>query len=73
MPTRDEKDKFSLMIEEEARKLNVSHIEMIVEYCERSGMEMEVAGSLLNSVLKGKIELEARELRYLPKQSVLPI
>jgi hypothetical protein len=36
-------------------------------------MEVEVAASLLNTALKSKIELEARELRFLPRQGHLPL
>jgi hypothetical protein len=73
MPSKEEKDTFSLMIEEKATQLGISYMEMIVEYCTSSGMEIEVAASLLNSTLKARIELEARDLRFLPKMSVLPL
>jgi len=73
MPSKDEKDAFSVMIEEQAIVLGITHMDMITEYCQRSGMEIEVAASLINPILKAKIELEARALRYLPKHSVLPL
>jgi len=73
MPTREEKDTFSLMIEEKALKLKINHMDAIVDYCSKSGMEIETAASLLNSTIKSKIEIEARQLRFLPRTGQLPI
>ena len=63
--TRDERNKFSAIIEEMVIKHNTSVMESIINYCEDTGLELEVAGSLVNSVLKLKIEEEAKNLRYL--------
>ena len=73
MTTREEKNAFSLMIEEKAIKLNVKYMEAILHHCEETGLEVEVAGSLVNSILKAKLENEARELRFLPRSSKLPL
>ena len=63
--TRDERNKFSEIIEEMILKYHTSVMESIINYCEETGLELEVAGSLVNSVLKTKIEEEAKKLRYL--------
>ena len=73
MPTRDEKDKFSVMIEELTINEGVTHMEAIVDYCSKTGLEVEVAATLVNANLKSKLESEARALRYLGKSSALPI
>jgi len=73
MPTKDEKNKFSLMIEEIATKEGITHMEAITDYCAKTELEVEVAAQLINPTLKSKIELEARTLRYLPKDSTLPV
>jgi hypothetical protein len=73
MPTREEKDNFSIMIEERAQSLSITHMDAIIDYCKRSGMEVEVAASLLNTTIKSKIETEARDLRFLPRIGVLPL
>jgi hypothetical protein len=70
MPTREEKDNFSIMIETKAEQLGIGSMDMVIEYCSRSGMELEVAASLLNPILKAKIEDEARNLRFLPKKGL---
>ena len=73
MPTREEKNAFSLLIEEVVARSGISHMEAITDHCERTGLEVEVAATLVNPTLKAKIELEARQRRYLPKDSTLPV
>lgn len=72
MPTKDEMMKFAVAIEEIVSKTDYNHIEAIVEYCKETGMEIEVASSLVNSNLKSKIEMDAQDLNLLPKTNRLP-
>lgn len=67
MATRDEKNNFSMMIEQRAINQNIGCMEAILDYCEESGLEPESAATLLNMSLKARIEEEAKELRFLPK------
>jgi hypothetical protein len=73
MPTKDEMMKFAKAIEELVARTDYNHIEAIVEYCKDTGLEIEVASSLVNSNLKAKIELDAQECNMLPKSARLPI
>jgi hypothetical protein len=73
MPTKDEMMKFSRAIEEMVAKTDYNHIEAIVEYCKQTGLEIEVASSLVNANLKAKIELDAQNCNMLPKSARLPI
>jgi hypothetical protein len=73
MPTRDEMMTFAKTIEEMMRKHRCNHIDAIVEYCRETGLEIEVAASLVNSNLKSKIESDAQEMRMMPTVSKLPI
>jgi len=73
MPTKDEMMKFARAIEELVARTDYNHIEAIVEYCKDTGLEIEVASSLVNSNLKAKIELDAQECNMLPKSARLPI
>ena len=73
MPTRDEMMKFAKAIEDMMRKHRCNHIDAIVEYCRETGLEIEVAASLVNSNLKSKIESDAQEMRMMPTVSKLPI
>jgi hypothetical protein len=74
MPTKDEVRKFSLMIEELARKLKCSHIDAILDHCKTSGFEVEVASTLISPRLKGIIRDEAIDANMLKKEgNRLPI
>lgn len=65
---------FAEMIEEIVWDRDISYMEAIIFYCEKTGMEVEVAGDLVaNSPLKDKIQTEAEALHYLPMSSRLPI
>jgi hypothetical protein len=72
MPTKDEMLKFAVAIEEIVAKTDYNHIEAIVEYCKKTGMEIEVASTLVNSNLKSKLETDAQDLNLLPKSNRLP-
>jgi hypothetical protein len=74
MPTKEEMKKFSLEIDRFVSERSINHLEAIVEYCTETGLEMEVAATLINSNLKSKIELLASDLNMLKvKKSRLPI
>lgn len=73
MPTKDEMYKFQMEIEQIVSGTDYNYMEAIVEYCDRTGMEIELASSLVNKDLKAKIELDAQELNMLPKSTRLPI
>ena len=73
MATREEKNNFSMMIMEIAMKEKIDHMDAIVSYCETNNLEIEVAAGLINESLKGIIEGEAMELRFLPRGGKLPL
>jgi hypothetical protein len=73
MPTKDEMMKFATEIESMVEKTDYNYIEAIVEYCKKTGMEIEVASTLVNSNLKAKLETNAQDLNLLPKSNRLPI
>jgi hypothetical protein len=74
MPTKEEMKNFSVEIDRFVSERNINHLEAIVEYCSETGLEMEVAATLINSNLKSKIELLASDLNMLKvKKSRLPI
>ena len=73
MASREEKNNFSMMIMQMAIVEKIDHMDAITSYCERNNLEIEVAASLINDALKGLIENEAMELRYLPRGGRLPI
>jgi hypothetical protein len=74
MPTKDEMMKFAVEIEKLVSGTDYNYIEAIVEYCRKTGLEIEVASTLINANLKGKIECNAIEYNLLKNKSPrLPI
>ena len=74
MPTKDEMSKFAKAIESLVANTDLNYIEAIVEYCKTTGLEIEVAASLVNSNLKSKLTADAMDLNLLKeKGSRLPI
>jgi hypothetical protein len=74
MPTKDEMLKFAKAIESLVANTDYNYIEAIIEYCKDTGLEIEVAATLINSNLKSKIELDAMSNNMLKvKGSRLPI
>lgn len=74
MPTKEEMTNFTKAIDAFVMKSGLNYIEAIVEYCKESGLEIEVAASLINSNLKSKIAAVAHD-HNLMKEKVnrLPI
>jgi hypothetical protein len=74
MPTKDEMSKFAKSIEEFVLTTKYNYIEAIVEYCKMTGLEIEVAATLINSNLKAKIENAALDNNMLKEKGArLPI
>jgi hypothetical protein len=73
MPTKNEISEFSTKIMEMAEESNLSIMDSIVGYCEQTGMEIDVASTLISSALKAKLREEAQELNLLKKSSKLPL
>jgi hypothetical protein len=74
MPTKDEMAKFARTIEESVAKTGYTYIEAIVTYCQETGLEMEVAATLVNANLKAKIEDNAYNRNMMKEKAArLPI
>jgi hypothetical protein len=74
MPTKDEMSKFAKAIEEMVANSDYNYIEAIVEYCRETGLELEVAATLVNNNLKAKIENDAMDNNLLKEKGArLPI
>ena len=61
------------MIDKLAQDESLGYMDAICHHCKETGMEIEVAATLISSALKSKIKEEAQELNLLKKQSRLPI
>jgi Phage late-transcription coactivator len=73
MPTKNEISEFSEMIDKLSYTLGTTHMDAIVHHCETTGMEIDVASSLISPALKAKIREEAEDLNLMKKSSKLPL
>ena len=64
---------FTSEIENIAKEKQITHMDAILWYCEKEGIEPDTVGKLISKGLKQKIEANARELNFLPKQAQLPV
>jgi len=73
MPTKNEISEFSDMITKISYTLGSTHMDAIIHHCEQTGMEVDVASTLISSALKAKIREEAQDLNLLKRSSQLPL
>ena len=66
-------NEFSLYIEQIVKEKRVNHMDAVLEYCKENYLEPEDVASLINKSLKDKIEMDFRELNFLPKQATLDV
>lgn len=66
-------NEFSLYIEMLVVEHKISHMEAVLKYCADNILEPSDVASKINKPLKDKIELNMRELNYLPKQAQLDV
>ena len=64
---------FTLEIERNVREKEITHMDAVLWYCQKEGIEPETVGSLISKGLKEKIEANARELNFLPRTAQLPV
>ena len=65
--------KFSLAVEQVVQECGCSHMEAVLDYCEKNSIEPDTIKPLITKSLKEKVEVDARNLNYLPKVATLPI
>lgn len=73
MPTKAEIQEFSDRILKLSYEKDESIMDTIVTYCESSGLEIDVASTLISSALKSRIREEAQTLNLLKKTAKLPV
>jgi hypothetical protein len=73
MPSKDEIKQFSNLIEELTREEKLGFMDAICHHCKETGLEIEVAATLISAALKAKIREEAQEFNMLKKTSKLPL
>ena len=66
-------NEFSLHIEQLVNSKKMSHMDAVLEYCKENLLEPQDIARLINKSLKDKIEMNFRDLNYLPKQAQLDV
>ena len=66
-------NEFSLHIEQLVKEKRISHMDAVLDYCQENALEPADVSKLINKSLKDKIEMNFRELNYLPKQAQLDV
>jgi len=66
-------NEFSLYIEQMVQDKKINYMDAILEYCEENYLEPQDIAKLVNKSLKDKVEMNFRELNYLPKQAQLGV
>jgi cell division ATPase FtsA len=66
-------NEFSLHIEQIVRDKKLSYMDAVLDFCKQNYLEPEDVVSLINKSLKEKLEMNFRELNYLPKQAQLDV
>jgi hypothetical protein len=64
---------FTNAIEIIAKEKYITHMDAILWYCDKEGIEPDSIGSLVSKGLKEKIEANARDLNFLPRRAQLPV
>ena len=74
MATKEEMRKFAMKIESLVANTDYTYLEAIVQHCKDTGLEIEVAATLVNPTLKAKMQEQAEKANLLKvKTSRLPI
>ena len=60
-------------IEQIVQEKRIKHMEAVLWYCSQEGIEPDTVSSLISKALKEKIEANARDLNFLPRQAQLPL
>jgi hypothetical protein len=74
MATKEEMRKFAMKIESLVANTDYTYLEAIVQHCKDTGLEIEVAATLVNPTLKAKMQEQAEKVNLLKvKTSRLPV
>ena len=57
----------------EVKEFDMTYLDALLDYCEKYQLEPEMVKPLITKSLKEKVEVDARNLNFLPKVAQLPI
>jgi len=65
------KSKFTKLIEKTVSELKLSYMESVLHLCDKNDIEPEDVKKFISPIIRDKIEAEAMNLNFLPKQNSL--
>ena len=65
------KSKFTKLVEATVIELKIPYMEAIIHLCEKNDIEPDDVKKFISPIIKDKLEAEARNLNFLPKQNAL--
>lgn len=65
------KSKFTKLVEDAVNELKLSYMDAILYLCEKNDLEPEDMKKFVSPIIKDKLEAEAMQLNFLPKQNTL--
>lgn len=65
------KSGFSTLVEKAVFKKKISYMDAILHVCDKNNIEPEDVKKFLNGVIVEKVEAEAMNLNFLPRQNML--
>ena len=63
------KSKFTKLIEKTVSELGINYMDAILHLCEKNNIEPEDVKKFISPIIRDKIEAEAMNLNFLPKQN----
>ena len=72
MATKQEQAEFERQIDTLVKTLHITTLEAVVIHCYKTGLEIEVAATLVNDMMKQKLQEDAEDLNLLQKTARLP-
>ena len=69
MPSKTEIKDFAATIDKIVKEKELNHLEAITYYCEKTGIELEIAAKLIDKTLKAKIAQTASSLNLIKSKT----
>ena len=63
------KSKFTKLIESTVSELKISYMDAVLHLCDKNDIEPEDVKKFISPIIRDKIEAEAMNLNFLPKQN----
>ena len=66
------KEIFTRMVERTVIDKQLSYMDAIIHLCETNNIELEDSRKYVSTIIKSKLEAEAKKLNFIPRENELP-